>query len=79
MTKAEYEHAMAEAHGDADEMLSASIQRIQDLEELSEMAEVLLCNSMPMSYCTQDVWDKAITLWRNTKHGVATAEEDEKV
>jgi hypothetical protein len=33
MTYAEYEQAMADAHGDADEMLSACMKRIDALEK----------------------------------------------
>lgn len=72
MNNVEYEVAMAEAQGDADEMISTCVQRIKSLEELTDWAETLLCNAAPMSHCTQGDWDATIKQWCDEKHGVST-------
>lgn len=41
--------------------------------DLLDWAETLLCNSLPMSHCSQEEWDRIIKSWRDQKHGVASA------
>jgi hypothetical protein len=63
---------MSDAQGDADVMLSACVQRIKSLEELTDWAETLLCNAMPMQHCMQTEWDATVKRWRDEKYGVST-------
>lgn len=39
--------------------------------DLLDWAETLLCNSLPMSHCSQEEWDRLIKAWRDEKHGVS--------
>ena len=39
--------------------------------DLLDWAETLLCNSLPMSHCTQEEWDRIIKSWRDKKHGAS--------
>lgn len=36
---------------------------------MMDYAETLLCNANPMSHCSQEDWDKAVTNYRNLIHG----------
>ena len=36
--------------------------------DLIERAEVLLCNALPMSHCSQVDWDKLVKEWRDKMH-----------
>ena len=72
MNNTEYEKALTDAHGDADDMLGACLLRIKSLEELTDWAETLLCNAAPMAHCTQTEWDATVKRWRDEKHGVST-------
>lgn len=44
----------------------------EELADLLDWAETLLCNSLPMTHCTQEEWDEKIKSWRDQKHGVIT-------
>jgi len=70
--KTEHDKAMLDAQGDADDMLGACVQRITSLEELTDWAETLLCNALPMPHCTQAEWDATVKRWQDEKHGVST-------
>jgi len=72
MDKTEHDKAMLDAQGDADDMLGACVQRITSLEELTDWAETLLCNALPMPHCTQAEWDATVKRWQDEKHGVST-------
>jgi len=39
--------------------------------DLLDWAETLLCNSLPMSHCTQEEWNRIIKSWRDQKHGAS--------
>ena len=47
------------------------VDACDEAADLIEHAETLLCNSKPMSHCTQADWDKLIKDWRDRKHGVS--------
>jgi hypothetical protein len=36
--------------------------------ELLDWAETIICNSVPMSHCSQAEWDKIRKNWRDAKH-----------
>ena len=61
------EHCTSEGRMIAD--LSIEVQRLRDL---SDWAETLLCNALPMAHCAQEDWDQTLRKWRDSKHGVSS-------
>jgi hypothetical protein len=53
------------------EKIQADALRADEKAGLLDWAETLLCNSLPMSHCTQEEWDRIIKSWRDQKHGAS--------
>jgi uncharacterized protein YodC (DUF2158 family) len=51
-------------------VLAAFGQNGQEAHNLLDWAESILCNSKPMSHCTDEEWDATIKKWRDQRHSL---------